>query len=238
MLTGKKLPSPIKAVLFDLDDTLLDSLKARTGALGQVFHEFGITDLPPEKFLFNLNGSPFVNALRELGRARNITDDLFTKYRRAYWFDRREKLELYPGVKDMLVVLKNLGLKLGIVTSKMHKFMFEGRRIGCIGELETLGIYDLFDVIIGLEDVTKPKPHPQCIELALEKIGVKPGHTLVVGDTLADIQAARSAGCISCCAVWGIAPGEGDTAKSLADFIAFRPEDIINFLEKNKKILS
>jgi pyrophosphatase PpaX len=228
------LPSnSVTAVLFDLDDTLLDSLKARVRALEQVFHEVGITGLEADKFLFSLNGSPFKEALKELEQAKNIKDDLFIKYRRAYWFRTQDSLQLYPGVRDMLNELKAAGCKLGIVTSKMHDIEFEGRRIGCAGELEKLGIAGLFATVIGLEDVIHPKPHPQCIHLALEKIGVEPGSTLVVGDTTADIEAARAAGCRSCHAVWGIMTNSESVENYQADLVALSPDDVVRIVTAN-----
>jgi pyrophosphatase PpaX len=225
--------SPITTVLFDLDDTLLDSLKARVRAMEQVFLEVGITGLEADKFLISLNGSPFKEALKELERAKNIKDDLFIKYRRAYWFRTQDTLQLYPGVRDMLDELKAAGCKLGIVTSKMHDTKFEGCRIGCAGELEKLGIEGMFAAVIGLEDVTHPKPHPQCIHLALDKIGAKAGNTLVVGDTTADIEASKAAGCRSCHATWGILPDSAGIERPQADFIAATPDDVIMITKGN-----
>ncbi len=229
-MTGKTAgESGIKAILFDLDDTLLNSLKARVHALEKVFTEARIS-LDAHNFLFGLNGSPFREALKELERTYNIKDDLFIKYRRAYWFNSQDSLSLYPGVKEMLVKLKAEGYHLGIVTSKMHDTVFEGCRIGCSGELKKMGISDLFYKVIGLEDVQKPKPDPECIRLALNGTDIAPGNTLVVGDTAADIEAAQAAGCISCRAIWGITESAVEPLKITADFTAQKPGDIFRFL--------
>jgi len=220
----------IKAVLFDLDDTLLDSLNARVNALERVFIEAGIVDIKADEFLFSLQGNPFVTALKELAQARYIHNDLFIKYRRAYWFNSQDSLKLYPGVREMLDMLIAKGLVLGIVTSKMRDAEFEGRRIGCTDELKKMGIAGLFSAVIGLEDVRKPKPDPECIKLALSKIGIDAGNTLVTGDTIADIAAAKAAGCISCRAAWGI-PGALDTlGKTTADFVAAKPVQVVEFI--------
>jgi pyrophosphatase PpaX len=220
----------IQAVLFDLDDTLLDSLKARVKALGRVLKQVGISDIKAHDFIYHLHGSPFAAALKELALARNIHEDLFVKYRREYWFKSQDSLELFPGVKEMLEKLKAGGIKLGIITSKMHDTIFEGSRIGCALELDKMGIVDLFSAILGLEDVIHPKPDPECIHLALVKIGASPTNTLVVGDSAADMAAAYSAGCKSCLAAWGL-PGSPDPAESkAADFVASEPGDIIDIV--------
>jgi len=129
----------------------------------------------------------------------------------------------------MLEKLKADGYILGIVTSKIHDTVFEGSRIGCALELEKMGIIGLFSAVIGLEDVQKPKPDPECIQLALNKIGAFPGNTLVVGDSAADMAAAKAAGCKSCLAAWGIIRGE-EEAK--ADFTALDPGDIISIIAR------
>jgi phosphoglycolate phosphatase-like HAD superfamily hydrolase len=235
-VTVKPQTTPeIKAVFFDLDDTLLNSLKARVHALERVFSENRIA-LNAHDFIFGLNGSPFREALKELETTYNIKDDLFNQYRRAYWFKSQDSLALYPGVKEMLVKLKADGYLLSIVTSKMHDTIFEGCRIGCAGELEKMGIADLFSKVIGLENVQKPKPDPECIRLALSGTNINPGNTLVVGDTAADIDAARAAGCVSCRAVWGITESEVEPLNTPADYTANNPIDILRFVSPRRTL--
>ena len=194
----------VNTVLFDVDDTLLDSYRARTQALQDLFTRVKITGLNAGKFLASLQGAPFQDALNCLAAEHNITDNLFTIYRRIYWIEQLGNIRLYPGVKAMLDTLKSRGYKLGIVTSKLRDSVFEGKRIGCIYELKKVNILDMFSVIVGLEDVSKYKPHPEGINLALNKLGSQPQDTLFVGDSAADIQAALDAGCLSCHATWGI----------------------------------
>jgi pyrophosphatase PpaX len=225
--------SKIKAVLFDLDDTLLNSLEARVHALEVVFKEAHIR-LNAHDFIFSLNGSPFREALKELEQTYSIKEDLFIIYRRTYWFKSQHSLSLYPGVREMLDKLKAEGFQLGIVTSKMHDTQFEGSRIGCAGELEKMGIAGLFSIVIGLEDVQKPKPDPECIYLALNNIDIAPVNALVVGDTAADIEAAKAAGCLGCRAVWGIVESAVEPLKIAADYIAEQPADIIRFLAQHR----
>jgi pyrophosphatase PpaX len=227
-----KNPAPqpqTKSVLFDLDDTLLNSLWARVHALEHVFTEARIP-LNAKDYLFGLNGSPFREALKDLEKTYRLTDDLFIKYRRAYWFNSQDSLSLYPGVKEMLLQLKSGGYFLGIVTSKMHNAIFEGCRIGCAGELARMGIGGVFSIVVGLEDVQKPKPDPECIYLALKGTGIAPGSALVVGDTGADMEAARSAGCLSCHAIWGITESAVPPLTAPADFTGHDPADILRFL--------
>ena len=82
----------------------------------------------------------------------------------------------------------------------------DGQDYGATRELAETGITDFFTVTIGFEHVTRRKPHPEAVNLALAMLGVKPGKALMVGDSAADIQAGQAAGCPGCHAAWGIPP--------------------------------
>ena len=234
-IDNKKRPpvSSITAVLFDLDDTLLDSFYARVRALQVVFTQAKIVGVKAERFLNNLQGSQLKESLELLAETQNVKIDLFVAYRRAYWFKKPGCIRLYPGVKKMLDTLKSRGYIMGIVTNKGRDFGFGGSRVGCVYELQETGIADLFSTVVGFEDVNMQKPHPQCINLALHNLGIKPPQALVVGDSVADIEAARSAGCLSCRAAWGIASNAADAAGSAADFIASSPDEVIRIITGN-----
>ncbi len=93
---------------------------------------------------------------------------------------------LYPGVKEMIVSLREQGYRLGIVTTK---FAYRVRNI-----MKKFDAEDLFDVVIGVGDVTKVKPDPEGLLLAVEQLGVKIDDVLYVGDSFVDAQAAEAAG--------------------------------------------
>ena len=97
-----------------------------------------------------------------------------------------DSAELYPGVKEMLVNLREQGYRLGIVTTK---FAYRVRNI-----MKKFDTEDLFDVFIGVGDVTKVKPDPEGLLLAVEKLGVKKEEVLYVGDSYVDAMAAEAAG--------------------------------------------
>ena len=225
---AKRQANRVNTVLFDVDDTLLDSYRARIQALQDVFTRAKITGLNAHKFLASLQGAPFQDALALLAVQHNITDNLFATYRRIYWIEQLDNIRLYPGIKVMLGKLKSRGFKLGVVTSKLRDSIFEGKRIGCIYELNEVGIIDMFSVIVGLEDVNKHKPHPDGINLALNKLGSQPQDTLFVGDSAADIEAAHHAGCRSCLATWGITDDAGLPQNIRADFVAETPRALLS----------
>ncbi len=225
---AKRQAKRVNTVLFDLDDTLLDSYRARIQALQNVFTRAKIAGLNAEQFLASLQGAPFQNALARLAGEHNIMDDLFVIYRRIYWIEQLDNIRLYPGIKVMLGKLKSRGYKLGVVTSKLRDSIFEGKRIGCTYELKEVDIIDMFSVIVGLEDVKKHKPHPDGINLALSKLGSQPQETLFVGDSAADIEAAHNAGCWSCLATWGITDDNNLPQNVRAHFIVESPRALLS----------
>ena len=94
-------------------------------------------------------------------------------------------------------------------------------------ELRDLDIAGFFGVVIGFEDVRRHKPDPEGVNLALEALGILPAEALVVGDSPADMEAARRAGCRSCHAIWGTPTGVPGLAETKADMVAAAPEDLL-----------
>jgi len=115
-------------------------------------------------------------------------------------------------------------VRLGIVTQKARQLEVEGRWVGAVQELEELGVANLFSMIVGFEDVSRHKPHPEGINLALSRLAALPRQTLVVGDSAADMEAARSAGCWSYYATWGIPAAELRLEAVQADLVAETPD--------------
>ncbi|MFH0768154.1 MAG: HAD-IA family hydrolase [Chloroflexota bacterium] len=227
IINGHNGPTYLSTILFDLDDTLLDSFDARVEALEKVFVQANIHHPTAPQFLRDLHGTQLQEALGQLGAMQAVESNLFEDYRRTYWTKKPGRIALYLGIKPMLEELCSCGVKLGIVTQKVRLFEIDGHSAGTLRELDELGITNLFSVIIGFEDVSRYKPDPDSINLALSRLGVHPGKTLVVGDSTADIEAARAAGCWSCYATWGIPVSEQRLESIQADLVAETPEALL-----------
>jgi pyrophosphatase PpaX len=184
----------IEAVLFDLDGTLQDSER-----LGTVAYRFGIREVldisldeQEESYLI---GKPFL-ALREVLPA--VSDEQFDKVVNKtleYYRKHNSKIELYDGILEVIKNIHLLGLQLGIVTAKLRE--------NALSELKNNHIFEYFTLVYAKEDCRKFKPDPSpLLEMALE-LGVTPNECIYIGDQASDIQASRSAGMISCGAIWG-----------------------------------
>jgi pyrophosphatase PpaX len=220
-----KAKQEITTVLFDLDDTLMDTFRAREDTLRSVLKDGGIT-LKSDWNFANLRDLEIKELLRQSGVKEDELEEQFLSYRRVYWTRNHAPVEIYEGVRRMLEKLYEHGIKMGIVTQKGRDFLFEGYRAGATIELEKTKILPFFEGIIGFEDVRKTKPDPEGINLALTRLQSKPEKTLFVGDSLSDILAAKNAGCQSCYAQWGITNRED----LRADYTVATPQQLLDII--------
>ena len=223
------LEGSIDAVVFDYDDTLADTFPARVEAMRLTFDEAGLP-YDPTEFVETMRGSPFRPAFDEMSDARGWELDLMDVYLRHYWSKGPGFVYLFDGVREMLDALKQRGMPMGILTSKTHDILVEGRRAGALVEVEELGIEGHFPHIVGFEDVTHHKPHPEGLERLIARIGATPTRTLVVGDSWSDVEVAKNGGCWSCLATWGLDDPTQQISRATPDFIAETPAQLLILL--------
>lgn len=224
-------PQRFHAVIFDLDDTLLDSFPLRLGALKRTLAQADISTPTALSVFTDLKGTSLeasldkleVNLGKSLGLYKRYLDDMF-----SHWLKEPQSVSLFPGVKEMLVSLRADGINLAVVTQKRRSFQFNGMQAGAYSELKELRVADMFVTVIGNDDVIKPKPDPEAILLALSRLYTASAETLVVGDTYGDIIAGNSAGCTTCLATWGRLPSQTEPVPS--NFTAKSPADVIKLV--------
>lgn len=221
-------PRRFTAVLWDLDDTLVDSMPARVQALSRVFRDVSIESVDPRGLLLSLEGT-LDESLRRLAVSLGRPADLYERFKSIYWTKAAGSLRLYPGVEAVLDELSQRGVLLAVVTQKARVLEVEGVAAGASVELEDLGLTSRFPVVIGINDVREAKPHPEGILKALELLDVQPERALMVGDTVTDMAAAMAAGCWACLATWGIPDGTDRASRSSPDVVAETPGDILRF---------
>ena len=172
-------------ILFDLDGTLIDSTEAILESFRMAFEAFG-EEVPPREAIEALIGYPLETMFARLGVSVAEVDAFVEAYKRHYRTVHLQKTVLLPGAKEA-VVLASKEARLGVVTTKTGKYSQE--------LLEHLGLMRYFDVLIGRQDVTHPKPHPEPILKALSKLErTAEEKCWMVGDTCMDMEAASAAG--------------------------------------------
>ena len=174
-----------KAVLFDWDGTLVDSVGALTHGHNLTHDAMGLPRITEAGFLPHM-GKPRDDVYAALYGDR--TDEAKTHFAGFYAATHTQNLREITGAGALLQALHMQGIVLGVVTNKQRKFVGP--------EIAHMGWDRYFSVFISADDVQHAKPAPDAIYLALEKIGMEAGaNTYFVGDSDNDLAAAQAAGC-------------------------------------------
>jgi len=171
-------------ILFDLDGTLIDS----TEAILESFHNsFDIHKRPhpSDNEIKALIGHPLDVMYADLSIEEELVWDMVKTYKEHYQKIYKEKTVLLEYAMESIHEAKKFA-RLGVVTTKTGKYSRE--------LLEHFGVMDAFEVLIGREDVNKPKPHAEPIDKAIDMMRSNKHETWMIGDTRLDIASAQNAG--------------------------------------------
>jgi len=176
----------IKAVLFDLDGTLVDSLEAIVNAVEKASESRGLKCDSAK--VVKMIGLPLENIFGVLAPdlSEQEIQQLVHEYRKYYMAHHLENTTIRPSGQLVLRKLKAKGLKLGIITSKYGKPV--------MSVLSHFDIAELFDVVVTGYEVKKHKPEPDVVLEAAKRLGVKPKQCIVVGDSPVDVESGKRAG--------------------------------------------
>ena len=188
------MPSTLRAVLFDLDGTLIDSIGLIVDAMHYAFEGFGGT-VPADSAWMAGIGTPLYKQLALYARSPEELDLLRERYRAYQFIHHDNVIKEYPGTTAVLENLHARGLVMGIVTSKGDELATRG--------LELTGLAKFLPVVIGADSVTRHKPEPEPVLLALERLGVRADEALMMGDSPHDISSGNAAGVATIGALWG-----------------------------------
>jgi len=185
----------IKAVLFDLDGTLVDSFQDIADAVNYVLAELGKPSLSLDQVRRHV-GHGLRETLRgSLGIENNeALDRLMKMFREYYWEHCLDNTHFYAGVMEGLRKLGNY--RKAVVTNKLRKF---AEKI-----ITGLGAGMYFDAILGAEDYPALKPDPRALFSACDRLGVKAEEAVMVGDSASDMDCAVSAGAVPFAVTYGL----------------------------------
>ena len=179
-----------KAVLFDLDGTLIQSteviLETYQLMIDTYFEGKRLTD---EEFT-NFLGSTLIDSFSKFTNDEKLIQEVIDAYRNETKRRLATELKTYPNAKEVVLWLKKKKVKVGIVTSKSRAVAEEN--------LRTVGLDDLFDLMIAFEDVTQHKPNPEGLLKAMDMLGFSKEEVVYIGDHENDIIASKKAGIMSC----------------------------------------
>ena len=193
MASETMLSQPIRAVLFDLDGTLIDTLPDLHAAACAMLNDLGRPPLPLESIrayvgrgIPNLIKRVLANSLHVAEDPNPPPPEAVASYRRHYAHENGRNAKVYPGVLEGLASLRAQGVPLGVVTNKADTFIQP--------LLEQTGLSGYFEVLVGGDRLPKVKPDPMPLVWACGRLGVSPAETLFIGDSINDALAARAAG--------------------------------------------
>ena len=212
----------MKACIFDLDGTLCNTLESMAVSANQVLQPFGYEPLPAENFRYYAGAGARTlveRALKDAGDKELVhLDEAFEAYRDIFNKDCTYKVTVYDGMHKTLETLKNMGMKLAVLSNKPH-----AQTVKVIHEL--FGD-DLFDRVQGQQDGIAKKPDPAGAFAIAEAFGVKPEECMYIGDTNVDMMTGNRAGMFTVGVLWGFRTRE-ELMENNAHALAEQPEDLI-----------
>lgn len=205
-------------IIFDFDGTVADTRRGIFDSIIYALTSYGY-EVPDERVLNSFLGPPLYESFQKTTSCSDETAKALTaKYRELYTDNAMYRLELFPGVKDMLKELKSKGVKLAIASSKPEKFFAK--------LLRHLEIDGYFHVVCGasLGDIHNTKS--EIIAKAMKEMGAEKDKTLMVGDRVFDIDGAKENGIKSAGVVFGFDYTE-ELENAGADFIVKTTKELL-----------
>ncbi len=195
------MPLSIKAVVIDLDGTLLDTAEDLADAAEAMLADLGLPAVPLAEIKTYIGNGVSRLVKRALTRDLSAEPDaeLFRRalasFERHYGEHVSRKSRPFPGVVEGLQAFKASGVHLACITNKAARFTHP--------LLKDTGLFDYFELILSGDSLPEKKPSPLPLLHACRVFGCAPAELLLIGDSLNDTQAARAAGCPVFCVPYG-----------------------------------
>lgn len=206
-------------VLFDVDGTLV-SLKAIAICLQLTLKKYGLRIMTSREIKEHVIGFTIQEIFPKFyPEARAKQDRFHADYLACYMKNHKRYSHLLPHVRETFDALRRRGIKIGIVTTKMHK--------EAVGVLRDYGLK--YDALVAFDDVRHRKPSAEPVLLALKKLKSKPGETVFVGDHRFDMISAKVAGCTAV----GVLTGAGtrhDFESVKADHVIRNVKEVLHIV--------
>ncbi len=213
-----------KAVIFDLDGTLIDSLPDIVDNLNIMLKHYGypLVNISETMPRIGYGARHLVKKSIPVEISEIELDERLAYYNKFYTESGSPKTGLFDGVSDVLKQLKSRGYKLAILTNKPHE--------------TTLNVYDSylkdfgFDMVIGASDKIKHKPNPDAVLKIMSELGIDGENAYFVGDGETDVTTAINAKIASIAVLWGYR-NKSQLQEAGAIVFANVPADLLNLVK-------
>lgn len=212
--------SPYAAIIFDLDGTLANTIPTVTRLYSRVLRQYTgrqwtLAELlqyfgPPEDIIFE-----------RITNDKTLSATMLAEYYRLCDAHGAE-FKAFAGITEVLDTLRTAGVRLGVFTSGVTE--------AALIRLRHAGLRDFFEAVIGGDQVTNYKPHPEGLQRLLDQFKVEPQAALFIGDSPLDIQAGRAAGVTTAGVLWGTGTREALTAAQPAQLVE-HPQQLFQVIQ-------
>ena len=218
------IPVQVKAVLFDLDGTLIDSAPDLAGAANDLRAAHGLPPLPLEYFrpMVGSGARGMVGVAFDIGPQHERFAELRDDFLRRYEQRMTQQTRVFEAVLPLLDALERRHHPWGIVTNKAARFTDPLVR--------SLGLHPRAATVVAGDTTPHSKPHPAPLLEAARQVGLPPSECMYVGDDVRDVQAGHAAGMTTVVAAWGYL-GVGEPIEAWgAEHIVRTPGELLNLL--------
>ena len=216
----------MKIIVFDLDGTLLNSLEDLADSANWVLEQHGFPTHPVDAYRYFVGDGVrklIERILPQEERTEARIEQCRQEFVAYYKVHMEDKTSVYEGITELLVELKNRGLKIAVATNKVH--------IAVKPLMEKYFPEIRFDSMIGQREGVPVKPAPQIMFDILRETGCEPSEALHVGDTATDMQLAHNAGVTPVGVLWGYRPLK-ELQEAGAKFIIEKPEELLGLVHE------
>lgn len=210
--------SKFKAVLFDFDGTIMNTNNVILNSWRHTFKtKLGVEPDPQE--IYKTFGEVLKDTMKKFFPDEDQDEmiDIYRSYQKDIF---TEAIEIFPGMKEVILKLHEAGIKVAIVTSRYLNSTVEG--------LKKYGIDEVFDAMVSAEDTEIHKPLPEPCLICLKKLGIEAKDAVMVGDSKYDILCARNAGVESALVSWTISVSEEERKELVPEYYIEKAEDLLD----------
>ncbi|MFM8624758.1 MAG: HAD-IA family hydrolase, partial [Betaproteobacteria bacterium] len=195
----------VRAVLFDLDGTLIDSAPDLGAAADKMRTDRGLPSLPLDQYrpMAGAGARGMISVAFGHGPDHPDYEALKTEFLNNYEVCMTDRTRAFEGVAELLEAMGQMGLAWGVVTNKMERF--------ALPLTQHMLLFARAGAVIGGDTTPHAKPHPAPLLEAARRLDLSPAHCIYVGDDERDIVAGRAAGMVTVAARYGYLGLKGDT---------------------------